>query len=213
MIEICSGLRAAITAPLADITVIEVDNYMAAPSAGAILADMGATVIKVEPLSGDPMRGIGRLTNNRSSEGGVAMYNDGFFTSSVYSFSQSTLFLERTEVLLAEGHTAPEIFDRPSCRHLHPAALVVHAVRASDRHGEDIAHGKVADVKVADGVAIGAVTLDAAGPADGRPGPEIAQDRDVDAGEAGGGMLEKRPSRKVPGRTHLLLGLVKRRPR
>jgi iron complex outermembrane receptor protein len=45
------------------------------------------------------MRGIGRLTNNRSSEGGVAMYNDGFYTSSVYSFSKSTLFIDRTEVL------------------------------------------------------------------------------------------------------------------
>lgn len=47
-------------APLDDITVIEVGNWMAAPSAGAILADNGANVIKVEPLSGDPMRGRGR---------------------------------------------------------------------------------------------------------------------------------------------------------
>ncbi|MFT4596113.1 MAG: crotonobetainyl-CoA:carnitine CoA-transferase CaiB-like acyl-CoA transferase [Paracrocinitomix sp.] len=46
--------------PLDDITVIEVDNWMAAPSCGAILADMGATVIKVEPLAGDPMRGMQR---------------------------------------------------------------------------------------------------------------------------------------------------------
>jgi len=45
------------------------------------------------------LRGIGRFTNNRSSEGGVAMYNDGFYTSSVTAFAQSTLFLERTEVL------------------------------------------------------------------------------------------------------------------
>ena len=48
------------TLPLDDITVIEVDNWMAAPSAGAVLADLGADVIKVEPLSGDPMRGMGR---------------------------------------------------------------------------------------------------------------------------------------------------------
>ena len=47
-------------APLDGITVVEVDNYMAAPSAGAIMADMGATVIKVEPLTGDPMRGMSR---------------------------------------------------------------------------------------------------------------------------------------------------------
>ncbi len=47
-------------APLDDITVIEVDSYMAAPSAGAVLADLGARVIKVEPFSGDPLRGLGR---------------------------------------------------------------------------------------------------------------------------------------------------------
>ncbi|HEY0650860.1 TonB-dependent receptor [Phenylobacterium sp.] len=45
------------------------------------------------------LRGIGRFSNNRSTEGGVAMYNDGFYTSSVTAFAQSTLFLERTEVL------------------------------------------------------------------------------------------------------------------
>ena len=48
------------TAPLDDIRVIEVDSWMAAPSAGAILADLGAEVIKVEPLTGDPMRGMSR---------------------------------------------------------------------------------------------------------------------------------------------------------
>lgn len=47
-------------APLDGITVIEIDNWMAAPSAAAILADLGADVIKVEPLQGDPMRGMGR---------------------------------------------------------------------------------------------------------------------------------------------------------
>ena len=47
-------------APLDDVRVIEVDNWMAAPSAGAILSDLGADVIKVEPLGGDPMRGMSR---------------------------------------------------------------------------------------------------------------------------------------------------------
>jgi len=46
-----------LAAPLDDILVIEIDSWMAAPSAGAILADLGAEVIKIEPLSGDPMRG------------------------------------------------------------------------------------------------------------------------------------------------------------
>ena len=42
-------------APLDDVKVIEVDSWMATPSAGAILADLGADVIKVEPLDGDPL--------------------------------------------------------------------------------------------------------------------------------------------------------------
>lgn len=48
------------TRPLDDITIIEIDNWMAAPSAAAILADLGARVIKIEPLTGDPMRGLSR---------------------------------------------------------------------------------------------------------------------------------------------------------
>ena len=46
--------------PLDDVTVVEVDSFMAAPSAAAVLADMGARVVKVEPLQGDPMRGLSR---------------------------------------------------------------------------------------------------------------------------------------------------------
>ncbi len=47
-------------APLEGITIIEVDSWMAAPSAAAILADLGAEVIKIEPLSGDAMRNLSR---------------------------------------------------------------------------------------------------------------------------------------------------------
>lgn len=46
--------------PLDDILVVEVDSYMASPSAGALLADLGARVVKIEPLAGDPMRGTSR---------------------------------------------------------------------------------------------------------------------------------------------------------
>ncbi|MEA3018539.1 MAG: hypothetical protein QOI47_63 [Actinomycetota bacterium] len=43
--------------PLDDITVLELANWVAGPSAGALMADMGANVVKVEPLAGDGMRG------------------------------------------------------------------------------------------------------------------------------------------------------------
>lgn len=44
------------TGALEDIRVLELANWVAAPSATAIMADMGATVVKVEPLGGDSMR-------------------------------------------------------------------------------------------------------------------------------------------------------------
>jgi crotonobetainyl-CoA:carnitine CoA-transferase CaiB-like acyl-CoA transferase len=48
------------TAPLAGITVVEIAHSVAAPSAGQILGDLGATVIKVEnPKAGDDARNWG----------------------------------------------------------------------------------------------------------------------------------------------------------
>ncbi len=44
------------TAPLAGIRVLEVANWLAAPAAGALLADLGADVVKVEPPGGDVYR-------------------------------------------------------------------------------------------------------------------------------------------------------------
>jgi crotonobetainyl-CoA:carnitine CoA-transferase CaiB-like acyl-CoA transferase len=46
--------------PMADVRVVEVANFVAAPSAAAVLADLGADVVKVEPLRGDTWRGMTR---------------------------------------------------------------------------------------------------------------------------------------------------------
>ncbi len=45
--------------PLEGVTVLEFAGIVAAPLAAALLADMGARVIKVEPPEGDPVRGLG----------------------------------------------------------------------------------------------------------------------------------------------------------
>lgn len=44
--------------PLSGIRVVEVASWMFIPSGGSVLADWGAEVIKVEPPSGDPQRGL-----------------------------------------------------------------------------------------------------------------------------------------------------------
>src|SRR5690606_38222779 len=53
-----SSQPAAVTQPLRGYRVIELAHWMAGPLAGGILADWGADVIKIEPVGGDPMRGI-----------------------------------------------------------------------------------------------------------------------------------------------------------
>ena len=50
--------------PLEGVTVIELASWLAAPFADVLLADLGARVIKVEPLSGDPYRAM--LTNENA---------------------------------------------------------------------------------------------------------------------------------------------------
>src|SRR4029079_5299912 len=43
--------------PLAGVRVLELGNYIAAPTAGRMLADFGAEVVKVErPVTGDELR-------------------------------------------------------------------------------------------------------------------------------------------------------------
>jgi len=45
------------------------------------------------------IRGVGRQTNNLSTQPGVATYSDGVYNSSVIAAAADTLFLDRTEVL------------------------------------------------------------------------------------------------------------------
>ncbi|MCB0994902.1 MAG: CoA transferase, partial [Acidimicrobiales bacterium] len=46
---------------LSGITVLELATWIATPLASALLAELGARVIKIEPLAGDPMRGHGNI--------------------------------------------------------------------------------------------------------------------------------------------------------
>jgi crotonobetainyl-CoA:carnitine CoA-transferase CaiB-like acyl-CoA transferase len=59
-------------APLAGVQVIDLGQYIAGPGAAMTLAELGASVIKIEPLTGDQARHIGRY-----GESMVRAYNRG----------------------------------------------------------------------------------------------------------------------------------------
>lgn len=50
-------------------------------------------------LDRSSLRGLGRFTNNQGSEGAVAIYSDGVYTSSTFEAGKAPIFVERTEVL------------------------------------------------------------------------------------------------------------------
>ena len=47
-------------APLAGVRVIDMGQYIAGPGAAMVLAELGAEVVKIEPIAGDQARHIGR---------------------------------------------------------------------------------------------------------------------------------------------------------
>ncbi|HKR87911.1 MAG TPA: CoA transferase [Phenylobacterium sp.] len=59
--------------PLEGVKVVEVAMWAFVPAAGGMLADMGASVLKIEPPEGDPIRGL--------TIGGVAPGEQGFILS------------------------------------------------------------------------------------------------------------------------------------
>jgi formyl-CoA transferase len=52
--------------PLVGLKILEIGHYIAAPFCTRILADLGAEVIKLEPLGGDPFRGWGAAKDRHS---------------------------------------------------------------------------------------------------------------------------------------------------
>jgi crotonobetainyl-CoA:carnitine CoA-transferase CaiB-like acyl-CoA transferase len=66
--------------PLAGLRVLECGDTLAVGDAGRLLADLGAAVVKVEPLEGDPLRALGPFVGgipNRDLSVSAAYFHAG----------------------------------------------------------------------------------------------------------------------------------------
>ena len=59
-VDLSSGNGRTLRGPLDGITVVEAGYYYATPFATALLAELGARIIKIEPVAGDPYRLLGQ---------------------------------------------------------------------------------------------------------------------------------------------------------
>ena len=68
-----SQVPASSTGPFDGVRVVELAQWVFVPAAGALLADWGADVLHIEPLDGDPYRGLVSLGVHEAGKDGVNM--------------------------------------------------------------------------------------------------------------------------------------------
>lgn len=97
----------AATGPLAGMTVLEIGHFIAGPFCARLLADLGATVIKVEtPGEGDPIRTWGEKVDGRSLWWSVHGRNKKSITVDIKSAAGRAIVLDlvRTARIVIENY-------------------------------------------------------------------------------------------------------------
>lgn len=82
--------------PMEGVRVLELAGWMAGPGATAMMADLGAEVIKVEPLHGDAMRGATRQPEVAAGAPAIADFAGRKAHMSELTDEMDALFAERT---------------------------------------------------------------------------------------------------------------------
>lgn len=117
--------------PLAGLRVLELATLYAAPQVGAMLGDLGADVVKVEPPGGDPMRGMGIEGDGVSRNWSWVARHKRSIVLDLDADADRATFRQLVGVadVLVENLT-PTIRDRWGCRYeqlaaMNPALVVV----------------------------------------------------------------------------------------
>jgi crotonobetainyl-CoA:carnitine CoA-transferase CaiB-like acyl-CoA transferase len=125
---------------LAGLRVLDLTTLFSAPQVAAMLADLGADAVKIEPPAGDPLRRIGPARDGRSLAWALVARNKRAITLDLERDEGRALFgrlVERADVLVE--NLSPELLARWGCRYEVLAArnprLVVVSVSCYGRSG------------------------------------------------------------------------------
>jgi crotonobetainyl-CoA:carnitine CoA-transferase CaiB-like acyl-CoA transferase len=119
-------------APLEGLRVLEIGHLIAAPFATRLMADLGADVIKVEPLTGDPVRQWGEQVDGKSLWWSVHGRNKRSITLNLKSPESIKIIhdlIEKCDVLVENfrpGHLAKLGLSDESLRRRRPELIIAH---------------------------------------------------------------------------------------
>lgn len=102
-------MSASLSLPLAGVRVVELATGVAGPFAGKLLAQFGATVVKIEPDGGDPSRAWG------PGEGALFLH----LNADKQLSERREQFLATADVVLVDHHDDPD-----ALRTAHPGAVI-----------------------------------------------------------------------------------------
>ena len=120
------------TGPLVGLRVLEIGHFVAAPFAARLLGDLGASVVKIEPPGGDPVRGWGRQRDGQSIWWSVHGRNKRSITLDLKTAPGLALARDlaaRADVLIENfrpGQLARMGLDDASLRAANPGLIIAH---------------------------------------------------------------------------------------
>lgn len=118
--------------PLSGLKVLEIGHFVAAPFAARLLGDLGASVVKVEPSGGDPVRGWGQQLDGQSIWWSVHGRNKRSITLDLKTAPGLALardLASRADVLIENfrpGQLARLGLDDASLRAANPGLIIAH---------------------------------------------------------------------------------------
>ncbi len=195
--------------PLAGVTVVEFATVIAAPLGVSFLGDLGARVIKVEPVGGDPYRGLG-MFGIMASKTNVSKESIALDLKSPEGRQVVERLIARADVVI--HNYRPGVPERlgigyEQCKAVRPEIVYL----AVNGYGPDGPGAHRPSTHPVPGAAVGGALLQAGGPAVARASIDVAELRSIANTLFRANEANPDPNTSVVVATAALLALVARK--